>query len=268
MEEGTPLMTIQRTKDEELESIHDYFPYLKVLSRRAGRLVVILSVNIVVVLNISLLFGWLTARFHESDNKTQGFSTDPKSGQFFNLHKLFMVMGLCILPPNALLIYRYRIFKLERDYIKIMHAILLLASIVLAAAGMGIVLKVKIDANSVNFTSIHSWFGLITIVVFVLQWVVGLAVFLIPTGMPLRYKEAIMLFHRFIGLMLIIMPTATALMGIEEVDGFGSLEGLGFLAKFLALGLLLQAALVIFLLYGPGNLILISVKEHRNLKKL
>ena len=262
MQEGAPLITIQRPSDDE--SIHDYFPFLKMLSRRVGRLVVILIVNIIVVVNISLLFSWLTVRFHENDSKTQGFSLDPNTNQFFNLHKVFMVMGLCILPPNAVLIYRYRIFKFDRIYIKIIHAVFLLASIALAAAGLGIIVKHKLAIKHVHFTSIHSWFGLITIVVFVLQWLVGLIFFLIPIRIALRYKEVIMLFHRFIGLMLIIIPTGTALMGIQEVDGFGKLEGLGFLSKFLALGLVLQAALVIFLQYGPGNLILKSVKTYRN----
>ena len=261
MHEGTPMMTIQRTSDAS--SMHDYFPFLKMLSQRNGRLVVLCILNIVVVLNIPLLFCWLTVRFHKSDDETQGFSIDTSTAQFFNLHKMFMVMGLCILPPNALLIYRYRIIKFKRILIKIAHALILLTSILCAAAGLGIVIKYNIDKKSDHFTSIHSWFGLTTIVFFVLQWLIGLFVFLVPTGVSLRYKEAILMFHRFTGLMLVILPTLTAIMGIEEVNGFG-VEGLSLLAKFLTLGLFVQAALVILFLYGPGSLILTSAKGSVN----
>ncbi|KAI6646523.1 Cytochrome B561 [Oopsacas minuta] len=264
MDEGTPLTTIQREKEEEIIALKDYFPYLRIMSSKWGRIVVIIIVNIVVLTNIALLFSFLTVNIDLKPNtaSNQGFSFDPNTPQFFNLHKLFMILGLCILPPNAMLIYRYKIIKLDRIILKISHAVILLASLLFAIAGFGIVLKIKIDSKAVNFTSIHSWFGITTIVMLAIQWLVGIVVFLIPTGMALRYKETIMVFHRFIGLMLIILPALTALMGISEVDGFG-LEGLSLLAKFLTLGLFIQAAMVIFLLHGPGNLILKSVQEHR-----
>lgn len=266
MNEGTPLVAIQRQNEDEIISLKDYFPWLKTLSNKWGRLVVIVIVNFVISTNIALLFTYLTVTFDSKEVASQGFSFDATSPKFLNFHKLFMVLGLCILPPNAMLIYRYKLFRIPRFFLKLAHAVILLASVLFAFTGLGIVVKVVIGEQSNHFTSIHSWLGLLTISVFSLQWLVGILVFLVPTGMALRYKEAVMLFHRFIGLLLVVLPTLTAFMGLSESNEFG-VYGLGLIAKFLALSLTIQAALVMFFLHGPGNLILKSVQELRNEQK-
>ena len=266
MNEGTPLVTIQRQKEDEIIQLKDYFPWLKTLSNKWGRLVVIVIVNLVIATNISLIFPYLTVSYTTKEALAQGFSFDVTSVKFINFHKLFMVLGLCILPPNAMLIYRYKLFKVPRIFLKLAHAVILLTSVLFAITGLAIVVKVTIENKSNHFTSIHSWLGLLTLIVFSLQWLVGIFAFLVPTGMALRYKEAIMFFHRFIGLMLVILPTLTACMGLSEVSEFG-IDGLELIAKFLAFGLFTQAALVIFFLHGPGSLILKSVQELRTERK-
>ena len=265
MNEGTHLV-IQRQKEDEIIPLKDYFPWLKTLSNKWGRLVVIVIINYVIATNIGLLFSYIMVTYNTKEQASQGFSFDATSPKFFNFHKLFMVMGLCILPPNAMLIYRYKIFKIPRIFLKLGHAVILLTSLLFAITGLGIVVKIGIDGNIDHFTSIHSWLGLSTMTVFLVQWIVGILVFLVPTGMALRYKEAIMLFHRFIGLMLVVLPTLTVCMGLSEASEYG-VSGLTLIAKFLAFGLIIQAALVLFFLHGPGNLILKSVQELRTERK-
>ena len=63
--------------------------------------------------------------------------------------------------------------------------------------------------------SLHSWCGLLTIIMAVTQWGLGLVVFLWP-GLASHLRSFFLPIHIFFGLTIFVLASATALMGITE----------------------------------------------------
>ena len=63
--------------------------------------------------------------------------------------------------------------------------------------------------------SLHSWCGLLTIILATAQWSLGLVTFLWP-GLASHLRSFFLPIHIFVGLTIFIMACATALMGITE----------------------------------------------------
>jgi cytochrome b-561 len=66
-----------------------------------------------------------------------------------------------------------------------------------------------------NLYSLHSWFGLIVLILFCLQWLFGFISFLYPK-LSEDIRKAYLPAHRLWGIIIFIMACATALMGITE----------------------------------------------------
>ena len=118
----------------------------------------------------------------------------------FNLHPVLMTTGLIFLYgdgtccfPHIEQIYHawlsfaailvYRVFlNLSKIKTKILHATLLVASLLCASIG----LKAVFDSHNLshppaaNLYSLHSWIGLSTVILFGVQWIVGFIAFLYP----------------------------------------------------------------------------------------
>ena len=63
--------------------------------------------------------------------------------------------------------------------------------------------------------SLHSWCGLLTIILATAQWILGLVTFLWP-GLASHLRSFFLPVHIFVGLTIFILACATALMGITE----------------------------------------------------
>lgn len=76
----------------------------------------------------------------------------------------------------------YRVFRdSKKIYIKILHAAILVTSLILAAVGLQAVFQATSKAGkSATLISLHSWFGLTTVILFGLQWVCGFIAYLFP----------------------------------------------------------------------------------------
>ncbi|XP_059159390.1 transmembrane ascorbate-dependent reductase CYB561-like isoform X2 [Physella acuta] len=187
-----------------------------------------------------------------------GFAWQSDPLHEFNYHPLFMIIGMVFLYADAIL--AYRVFRNDRKIlIKILHACMHIFALIFASVG----LKAVFDSHNLNskpipnLYSLHSWVGLFVVVCFGLQWVLGFVSFLWPKlGMGARAMY--MPYHTFWGVLLLILATATALMGITEKAfihkediQYSSLSSEAILINCLGIILLMFTGLVVYLVTKP-----------------
>ncbi|NXT12076.1 CY561 protein, partial [Prunella fulvescens] len=186
----------------------------------------------------------------------------------FNAHPLCMVLGMVFLQGDALLVYRVFRHEAKRST-KALHALLhglaLLIALVgecwagraglaragcspagdgLFSAGIIAVFESHRTKGIPDMYSLHSWCGMATFVLYLLQWLLGCGFFLFPgASFSLRgwYKPQ----HIFFGITLFILSITSCLLGITEMllfkisDSYSHFVPEGILAN--TLGVLLVA---------------------------
>ncbi|XP_059608769.1 transmembrane ascorbate-dependent reductase CYB561 [Phlebotomus argentipes] len=171
----------------------------------------------------------------------------------FNWHPLLMTIGMIFLYGNAILIYRgFRMTK--KRNLKITHATL--HGLAFLATVLG--LKAVFDSHDLasppipNLYSMHSWLGLLAVILFSAQYLVGFISFLAP-GLSQPLREKIMPYHVLFGLYGFVAAAATALLGFSEKifftlkSDYANLPAQGILVNFIALFVILFAGLVVYL---------------------
>ncbi|KAM4622479.1 transmembrane ascorbate-dependent reductase CYB561 [Discoglossus pictus] len=161
----------------------------------------------------------------------------------FNVHPLCMVLGMVFLCGDSLLVYR--VFRHEtKRATKILHAALHVLALIISLVGIIAVFQFHKKGGIADMYSLHSWFGITTFTLYLLQWTVGFIMFLAP-GVGLTYRSQYKSLHVFFGLALLVCSIATALLGITEKllftfpTEYSNLPREGVLAN--VLGLLLVA---------------------------
>ncbi|XP_007905533.1 transmembrane ascorbate-dependent reductase CYB561 [Callorhinchus milii] len=167
-----------------------------------------------------------------------GFAWDGSSLEF-NVHPLCMVIGIVFLYGDAIMVFR--IFQNEsKAAVKILHGIIQLIGLIATIIGLVAVFEFHMEQKNPDMYSLHSWCGLITVILFGLQWLMGLVFFLFPGAsnwLRAKYKPL----HVFFGLTLFLLAIATALLGITEKllfsisDGYSKQVPEGILANVLGL---------------------------------
>lgn len=66
-----------------------------------------------------------------------------------------------------------------------------------------------------NFYSLHSWMGILTVLMFALQWLGGFISFLYPQ-LKAAQREQILPYHVFFGMSGFVLAIATTLLGLGE----------------------------------------------------
>lgn len=112
----------------------------------------------------------------------------------------------------------YRVFRnVTKIYVKLMHAITHIGAFLFAT----VALKAVFDSHNKapkpipNLYSLHSWVGLLTVILFCLQWVMGFVSFLYPK-LSDALRRLFLPHHKFWGLAIFGLACAAALMGITE----------------------------------------------------
>ncbi|XP_042350849.1 plasma membrane ascorbate-dependent reductase CYBRD1 [Plectropomus leopardus] len=139
----------------------------------------------------------------------------------FNWHPVLIVIGFIILQGTAIIVYRLPwTWKCSKLIMKFIHAGLNLLAFTLVVISLVAVFDFHNAAKIPNMYSLHSWLGLIAVILYCLQLVLGVGMYLIPIT-PASWRAAFMPVHVYSGLLIFTSVIAVALMGITEKLIFG-----------------------------------------------
>lgn len=144
----------------------------------------------------------------------------------WNLHPVLMMMGLIYCMGQAMLVYR-SCHCCRRIYTKLLHTffhILAIPCVVLGFMATWDYHSLRKDKEGnpdsiPHFYSIHSWLGLLTMGLFIIQFLVGIFSFLLLLcceSSTARYRAALVPIHSTVGTTTFLLAVATAVAGITE----------------------------------------------------
>ncbi|XP_071450787.1 transmembrane ascorbate-dependent reductase CYB561 isoform X2 [Hetaerina americana] len=174
----------------------------------------------------------------------------------FNWHPLLMTIGMIFMYGNGILVYR--VFRGQRKRkLKIGHGFIHLMVFVLAV----IALQAVFDSHNLklppipNLYTLHSWIGLIAVILFSCQWVSGLVSFLYP-GLHISLRASYLPVHVFFGVGGFLSAVTASLLGLLEkahwsIANYKDLPTEGLLVNFIGIAILLYTALIMFLVTTP-----------------
>ncbi|XP_015262753.1 PREDICTED: cytochrome b reductase 1 [Gekko japonicus] len=145
----------------------------------------------------------------------EGLAWDGRAAEF-NWHPVLMITGFVFVQGIAIVVYRLPwTRKCSKFLMKLIHAGLNTIALTLAIISLVAVFDFHNTAKIPNMYSLHSWIGLIAVILYSLQLVLGFVVFLLPFA-PIYLRAKIMPIHVYSGLFLFGTVIATVLMGITE----------------------------------------------------
>ncbi|BES95796.1 Hypothetical protein NTJ_08605 [Nesidiocoris tenuis] len=148
----------------------------------------------------------IMAVVHENDQVTV---LTPQAAQNFIWHPLLMTLGMIYLFGCSAVIYRV-LQSMEKLHVKMIHACIHMVVLVLALVGLVFAIQVKNAYNAEHFTSLHGLFGLITIILFAVQWVISIPVFLYPKA-PADIRAPGMSVHVCLGIGVFLSAVITSM---------------------------------------------------------
>ncbi|KAF6717600.1 Cytochrome b561 [Oryzias melastigma] len=211
-----------------------------------------------------------------------GFAWDG-SAREFNLHPLCMVLGLVLLHGDGdsnmggssnRIKHPTRTTKKKhikpswstecfsneaKKKVKLLHGTIHLLALITSIVGVVAVFDFHSASLIPHLYSLHSWGGLTTLILFSLQWVMGLLFFLFP-GASSWLRATYLPIHVFCGLTLLVMAIGTSLLGITEKLLF-SIES--SYPQFTSEGVLANILGVLLVLFGVLICYLVTREEYR-----
>jgi len=140
-------------------------------------------------------------------------------GKSFNWHPLLLTIGLIYLYGNGALVYR--VFPSPDDShkykMKLVHAITMMVVFIITVVG----LQAAFNSHNLkeppipNMYTLHSWVGLLSVILFTGQGVLGFLGFLFPKFSP-SMRALLLPFHQYFGSAIFATAVAAALMGLLE----------------------------------------------------
>ncbi|XP_059194078.1 lysosomal membrane ascorbate-dependent ferrireductase CYB561A3 isoform X2 [Centropristis striata] len=166
-----------------------------------------------------------------------GFAWDGSTLQF-NWHPVLMVTGLIVLYGYGAVVYRVPLtWGQNKLPWKLLHAALMLLALVLSIVGLCAVFDFHNAKNIPNVYSLHSWIGIAAVTLFAMQWVVGMAGFLLPWT-PISLRALLKPVHVWMGGSILWLSIAACISGINEklffvLPGYNKLPPEAYLGNFL-----------------------------------
>lgn len=188
-------------------------------AQAGGRFLLGILFTLAELLLFTTILLWLYWSYQHDD----GLAWQNDRKQQFNTHAALMLFGFVFLNGQAMLIYRS--FQCcDRIYTKILHTIIFVLAT--SAISLGLILaytaQENVGANNkpiMHFYSLHAWCGLITVGLFVLQFVFGFVSFLILLccdHATSKFRAALLPIHKTFGLIIFSLAIATSLMGLLQ----------------------------------------------------
>lgn len=178
-------------------------------------LVVLSAAAAVGFVSIIFVLRWV---FYFKEGLAWGWDGGPA---VFNWHPVLIVTGFIFLQGIAIIVYRLPwTWQCSKLMMKFIHAGLHVTAFVFVVISMMAVFDFHNAANIPNMYSLHSWLGLTAVILYCLQLVLGIGLYLIPVT-PVSWRAAFMPIHVYSGLLLFTGVIAVALMGITEKLIFG-----------------------------------------------
>lgn len=135
----------------------------------------------------------------------------------FNVHPVLMVISLVLLNGEAML--AYKTVSGTKSFKKLIHLVLQFLALCLAVIGVWAALKFHNDKGIDNFYSLHSWLGLASLFLFIIQWAAGFTTFWYPGGSR-NSRVSLLPWHVFFGVYIYALAIVTTVTGILEKATF------------------------------------------------
>ena len=176
----------------------------------AGLLSIILS-----IITTILAFVWAS---HDNDHYTGWLGGFNKC----TIHAVVMILGMCFCYTQALMSFRVLHF-LGHDLTKRIHAMFHTLTIGAIITGLYNIIKWHNFKHYGHLSTMHSWLGILLILVYFQNWVLGIICFGIQRlGIPIEWKKKYLPSHRFLGIVGLLLATIVMQTGIAQknwVDG-------------------------------------------------
>ncbi|XP_026176420.1 lysosomal membrane ascorbate-dependent ferrireductase CYB561A3 isoform X2 [Mastacembelus armatus] len=144
-----------------------------------------------------------------------GFAWDGSALQF-NWHPVLMVTGLVVVYGIGAVLYRVPLtWGQNKLPWKLLHAALMLIALVLSIVGLLAVFDFHNTNHTPNLYSLHSWIGIAATALFAIQWVVGVAGFLLPCS-PTSLRKLLKPVHVWMGGSILLLSIIACISGINE----------------------------------------------------
>ncbi|XP_024397940.1 transmembrane ascorbate ferrireductase 2 [Physcomitrium patens] len=167
-------------------------------------------------------------------------------GPVFNVHPLLMIAGFIFLSSQAII--SYKTVSGDRTYQKAVHMTLQGVALLLGIVGILAAYKFHSDLKIQNFYSLHSWFGIITILLYLLQWILGFVSFW-TQSLSSSTRAELLPWHIFLGLGAFVTALATAELGLLEKLTFLQ-KGAPFVGLWAREAMLVNSIGISVLLFG------------------
>lgn len=204
----------------------------------------------IAIIMVALSIVWTTKTL-------KGFAWDG-SAKEFNLHPLCMVCGFILLYGEAAL--AFRVFSThEKSFVKVFHGLFHILAFVAAVVGLKAVFDFHNQNGIPNMYSLHSWCGLVTVLLFSLQYLFGFMSFFWP-GAAISLRDMYMPIHKYFGLAILFLSAVSAISGINEKlffvfkkagDKYSEFPHGAVLGNCLGLSVLAYILVVGYIVYNP-----------------
>nr|XP_017221762.1 PREDICTED: probable transmembrane ascorbate ferrireductase 3 [Daucus carota subsp. sativus] len=154
----------------------------------------------------------------------EGLDLDSENpSRVFNVHPFLMYFGFISGTKSAMMVYKT--IPAEHQVQKFVHLFFNLVSLVLGIVGIHAVFKYHDKLHLEDMTSLHSWIGMVTFCLFILQWLFGFSFFLFSQASTVNTRARALPWHVNGGRALLYMAICAAETGLMQKATYLRLGG-------------------------------------------